>query len=128
VLVEGDTGTPSVAAEKLVVIEDRMLPPASLSEGAEPSDALARADLILVPGTAHAEHFERRYAGNVIACGIARLAAVWRDAEGERTRVRHALRIPQTARLALYAPIAAPGDSGVDLLGDDIAWMGQRPP
>jgi tetratricopeptide (TPR) repeat protein len=129
VLVGCGSEPPAASAEKLVVIEDRMLPPALLHPSGGSSGVLASADLILVPGPAHVRHLERHVAA-VVATGIPRLGPIWRDLEGERGRARLALGIPEAARLALYAPAATPGGSAIDVIGNEIAriaaagWIG----
>ncbi len=142
VLVEGEPSTVEAAAEVRVVIETRLRP----APGPDaPSDALARADLILVPGPAHVQPLQRRYSGEVVAAGLARLDPLCRDADAERIRARREFRAPDRSKLVLAVPdrqglieagIGAVASSGwtVLLLAEDCtsperlsAWVAREP-
>ncbi len=121
VVVDCDDPTPVSRPERLVVIEDRLVPPTSFSDGERLSETLATADLVLVPGPARARHLQPRVTGEVVACGLARLDELWREAGEMRVRARRKLGIPENGHVVLYAPTADPIDSATQVLGDEIA-------
>ncbi|MCZ6822196.1 MAG: tetratricopeptide repeat protein [Deltaproteobacteria bacterium] len=129
VVVDCDDLAPVTRPERLVVIEDTLLPPTLFSHSERLSDPLATADLVLVPGPARAQHLRGRVAGEVAVCGLARLDELWRESGEMRVRARRKLGIPENGHVVLYAPTADPIHSATKVLGDEIAsvtasgWM-----
>jgi tetratricopeptide (TPR) repeat protein len=121
VVVDCDDPAPVTRPERLVVIEDTLLPPTSFSHSERLSDPLATADLVLVPGPARAQHLRGRVAGEVAVCGLARLDELWRESGEMRVRARRKLGIPENGHVVLYAPTADPIHSATKVLGDEIA-------
>ena len=74
--LEGTESATGSSAEARVVIEDRALPPEDLGT---PSEVLMSADLVLVPGPAHAVRLAEKCRGEVIATGLARLDTLLRE-------------------------------------------------
>ena len=95
VIVNDDGDAPEESAEKLCVIEDRLLPPPSAEDV---SSGLRRADLILVPGPDHVRELADRTDAEVVATGVARLAPIFADPELALRSARRALRVQTPCR------------------------------
>lgn len=123
VVVESDAEPPAIKAERLVVIEDELIPTTSFSDDERLSETLVTADLVLVPGPARARFLASRVSGDVVACGLARLDEICRDPEGGRSIARRELGVLEHTNVVLYAPTADPVRSAITVLGDEVAKL-----